>query len=151
LRWITWAGDLATGFFRISNVYRGGVMKKLIRLIVGLVVPALVIAGGMASSAVAQDKAEKGSTIIKGLLDNAKVRVFELTLKPGEEQATPVTSASRVVRVLKGGTIERTFSDGKKEKLTRKTGEVYMLDPGPTYTFKNTGKGVFQIYVVQLK
>jgi len=124
-------------------------MKRSVAVLAGLLVPAFLMAGAVVNSAMAQEKMAKASVKPKVLLENDKVRVFEGTYKPGEESTA--ASGTRVVRVLKGGTIQRTFSDGKKDTLVRKTGQVYMLQPGPAYTFKNIGKTVFQTYVVQLK
>jgi hypothetical protein len=126
-------------------------MKKLIRFVVGIVVPAFIMAGGMANSAVAQDKAAKASVKPTVLLENAKVRVYEVTYKPGDENTGVVSTATRIIRPLKGGTLQLTYADGKKETVVRKAGEPYMLEPGPAYTTKNIGKTVVQLYIVQLK
>jgi mannose-6-phosphate isomerase-like protein (cupin superfamily) len=127
-------------------------MSKLARVVAGL----LVSASMFATPAMAQDKAKgktdkSASSAPKVLLENAKVRAQELTVKPGQVNDTAATTAYRVVRVLSGAKLERTYADGKKESIERKTGEVYMLEPGPAYTFKNVGKTVFRIYVVVLK
>lgn len=126
-------------------------MKTLIRFAVGVVIPAFVLAGGITSYAVAQEKAAKGAPTIKVLLDNDKVKVYETTYKPGDVNTTVATSSTRIVRVLHGSTIERTYADGKKETLVFKTGSVNYLAQLPAYTVKNIGKTVFQTYVVQLK
>ena len=126
-------------------------MKKLIRFVVGMVVPAFIVAGGMASSAVAQEKAAQGASTMKVLMENDKVRAYEVTFKPGDVNAGIPSTATRVIHVLQGGTQEYSYADGKKETRVRKTGEVYMGDVGPAYTVKNIGKTVFQVYVVQVK
>ena len=61
------------------------------------------------------------------------------------------SSSTRVIRVLKGSTILRTFADGKTEKKVWKTGEVGILGPTGQYTTKNIGKSEYVIYVVVLK
>ena len=97
-------------------------------------------------------RAEKGMAKVTTLLDNDKVKVIEVTYKPGDENKAVATSAYRVLRALKGGTITRTYADGKTEKLEYKTGEVKFLEPLKTgYTARNTGKSDIQFYVVQLK
>jgi negative regulator of sigma E activity len=126
-------------------------MKKLISFVVGIVVPAFIMAGGMANSAVAQEKAAKASVKPKVLLENAKVRVYEVTYNPGDENTGVVSTSTRIIRPLKGGTLQLTYADGKKETVVRKAGEPYMLEPGPAYTTKNIGKTVVQLYIVQLK
>jgi hypothetical protein len=76
--------------------------------------------------------------------------VRERTFRPGVEAKNP-NSATRIIRVLKGGTLERNYADGKKETTVRKTGEVYMNEPGQAFTNKNVGKTDVQLYIVQLK
>jgi hypothetical protein len=55
------------------------------------------------------------------------------------------------VRALKGGTLQRTYADGKKEQVVYKTGDVRINEPGPAYTTKNIGKSEVKLYVVRLK
>lgn len=133
-------------------------MKCLIRLFVSLVVPAFILAGVASSPAMAQDKAkaapaakgEKGKAAIKVLFENDKVRVVEATFKPGDEAAN-TARPFRVTRALKGGTFQRTYADGKIEKIEWKTGEVRGVGPDPVFTPKNIGKSDVVLYVVILK
>jgi hypothetical protein len=126
-------------------------MKKLISFVAGIVVPAFILAGGAASSAVAQGKAAMAPVQLKVLLENDKVRAFEFTQKPGQDNTSIASTKFRIVRAVKGGTIERTYADGKKETIVFKTGEVRMNEPGPGYTSKNIGKNDLHLYVVLLK
>src|SRR5580704_10936687 len=57
------------------------------------------------------------------ILVNDKVRVVEVTMKPGSESDS-MELPVRVTRALKGGTLTRTFPGGKSEKVKFKTGEV---------------------------
>jgi hypothetical protein len=79
--------------------------------------------------------------------------VFERTYKPGDSNEEVPTSSYRVNRTLKGGTLERTYPDGKKEKFEVKTGMVRYLEPskGGKYTVKNIGNTEIVNYVVLLK
>jgi hypothetical protein len=56
---------------------------------------------------------------------------------------------------LKGGTLERTYADGKKEKIEVKTGTVRYLEPakgaGAKYTVKNIGNTEIVSFVIVLK
>ena len=126
-------------------------MKKLISFVVGIVVPAFLIAGGLANSAVAQEKAAKAAVKPKVLLENDKVRVYEVAQTPGAENSSIPSSSYRIVRALKGGTLQRSYADGKKETVVWKTGEVRWTVPSPAYTAKNIGKTEILLYVVQLK
>ena len=136
-------------------------MKHLLRLFVSLVVPAVMLAGTAANPAVAQDKAkdakaapaakaEKGKPITKVLVDSDKVRVTETTYKPGDESAS-VARPHRVIRLLRGGSLQRTYPDGKVEKYERKTGEVREAGPDAPYKVKNIGKSDVVFYTVSFK
>ena len=97
-------------------------------------------------------KAEKGQATRKVLLENDKVTVFEVSFKPGEENKAVPSSSYRVVRAIKGGTLTRTYADGKTEKIEYKAGDVRFNEPSKqAYTAKNTGKEEVVLYVVVLK
>jgi predicted regulator of Ras-like GTPase activity (Roadblock/LC7/MglB family) len=128
-------------------------MRKLVTAIAGAA--ALVFSGLTINAAIAQDKkADKGGApkaTIKVLVENDKVRAFETTFAPGAENTAVPSSATRVVRALSGGTLERTYADGKKEKVVYKTGETRINQPSPAYTVKNIGKSEVKLYVVHVK
>jgi len=126
-------------------------MKKSLGFLVGIVVPAFIMAGSMTYSAVAQEKAAKATVKPKVLLENDKVRVYEVVQTPGAENSSIPSSSYRIVRALKGGTLQRSYADGKKETVVWKTGEVRWTAPSPAYTAKNIGKTDILLYVVQLK
>jgi len=128
-------------------------MKYLTRLFVSLVVPAFILAGMAVNPAAAQDKAkaEKGKSAMKVLAENDKLRAYEARFKPGDENLSVPSSATRVVRALKGGTLLRTYADGKTEKVEWKTGDVRINAPSGQYTAKNVGKTEIVLYVVLLK
>jgi hypothetical protein len=94
--------------------------------------------------------AEAGKTTRTNLAEDDKVQVFEIRQKPGDVN-TPSTSSTRVIRALKGGSLLRTYADGKTEKADWKTGEVQIQQPGPQYTVTNVGKSEVVLYVVRLK
>jgi len=135
-------------------------MKNLIRLFVSLVVPAFMLAGVAANPAIAQDKAKdakaapaaKGMAKLTVLVENDKARVFEVQFKPGDENKAVPSSSFRVVRALKGGSLMRTYTDGKTQNVQWKTGEVRFVEAEKTaYTAKNIGKSDVHLYVVVLK
>ena len=137
-------------------------MKHLIRLFLSVLVPAFMLAGFVASPAMAQDKAkdakaapaakaEKGKAVQKVLHEDDKVRVTETTFQPGD-LGPNVVRGFRVSRSLTGGTMERTWADGKKEKLEYKSGEVRVGGPDQqAFQNKNVGKAVFVFYTVNIK
>jgi hypothetical protein len=97
-----------------------------------------------------QNKKGSATGAQKVFVDNDKVKAFEIRYKPGEEGAN-VKRPARVVRALKGGTLMRTYADGKTEKVQWKTGEVKWLGPDPVFATKNVGKTEIVLYVVEVK
>jgi hypothetical protein len=135
-------------------------MKKSLRFVMGIPVLAFLLAGMIANPAMAQDKAkdakaapaakaEKGKASTTILAENDKVKVSEARLKPGDE-APNVPRGLQVVRCLKGGEMQRTYADGKVEKVTWKAGEVRIVQPAQ-FTPKNIGKTEVVFYIVELK
>ena len=85
------------------------------------------------------------------VVENDKLRAFEVHFKPGDED-DDITPAYRIVRAIRGGTLERQFPDGKTEKAEWKTGEFKALSPAPSaYKPKNIGKAEVVLYVVEMK
>ena len=137
-------------------------MNVSIRFFMGLVVAAFMWAGVTAIPAVAQDKAkdakaapaakaEKGKAAIKVLHEDDRVRVTETTFKPGDVGPS-VVRGFRVFRALKNGTLERTYTDGRKEKYQRKAGEVVVAGPDKEAFFvTNIGKSDYVSYTVTIK
>jgi hypothetical protein len=126
-------------------------MKNLIRFVVSIVVPAFIIAGGVANSVMAQETAAKGAPVQKAVMENAKVKVYEVSYKPGDTNTGIASTSYRVVRAVTAGTTQWTLADGKMVTNVRKAGDVWISEPGPAYSNSNTGKTDFKIYVVQLK
>ena len=136
-------------------------MKSVPGALMALLVSAFIF-GGVVQPAAAQEKmkeakkeapaakAEKGKATTKDLFENDKVRVFEATFKPGDEGAN-VARPFRIIRALKGGTIQRTYADGKTENIVWKTGEVKAVGPDPVFTPKNIGKTDIVFFVVNVK
>ena len=120
-------------------------MKQLARFSIGLLVAAFMLAGPV----MAQDKAGKASMTV--MAENDKLRAQEVRFKPGDENTAVPSSSTRVVRALKGGTLMRTYADGKTEKIEYKDGEVRINPPSGQFTAKNIGKSEIVLYVVVLK
>ena len=127
-------------------------MYRSTRLLASLVVPAFLLL--VANPAVAQDKAKKehkATSSQKVLHDDDRVRVTETTSKPGDVGNNTVRG-KRVTRYLQGGTQERNYEDGRKEKIERKTGEVFVAGPDKDrYFVKNIGKTTIVTYTVTIK
>ncbi len=125
-------------------------MNKSASLLAALLFPAFVLAGFIATPGMAQDKA-KGvkQGAIKPLLENDKVKAYEVTYKPGEGSDSRERPA-RLTRALSGGTMMRTYPDGKTERVVWKTGDTRWF-PKETFGNKNVGKTVVKFLVVQPK
>lgn len=106
------------------------------RLLAGLAGAALVIAPVAAPAEV--------------LFDDGKVRVQELRFKPGDMGAN-IVRPFRVIRVLEGGTMRRTFPDGRREDLEYKAGETKVFGREGPFTLQNVGVTDVVMFVVALK
>jgi hypothetical protein len=142
-------------------------MKQSRGWLLSALLSAFVTIGLAAHPALAQDKAKDAKAASKDaskdakadgrtnsqkvLHDDDKVRVTETTFKPGERGANTVRGF-RVTRYLQGGTQERTYADGRKEKVERKTGEVIVAGPDKdAYYLTNVGKTTIVSYTVNIK
>ena len=121
-------------------------MKTALAALVG----ASLVFGGYAY---AQDKKGKiPERTQKVLHESDTFRVTETTYPPGGGTNTPTSPGHRVTKALKGGTLERTYADGKKELVTFKTGEVRETAATKApYNLRNTGKSEVVLYTVTIK
>ena len=132
-------------------------MSKFAGVLAGLLVPAFLVAGVIATPAMAQEKmakkmakAKAGEVVPKEIAQNDKLRIYEATFKPGDT-APSLKRPMRAVHAIKGGTLERTYEDGKKELIQWKTGESRIISEERPYAVKNVGKTVVHLYIVQPK
>jgi len=132
-------------------------MSKVAGALAGLLVPAFLMAGAVATPAMAQDKkmekkaeAKAPERQQKKLIDNERVLVTETTFKPGDVSPS-IERPYRITRVIQGGESLRTFPDGKTQKWTWKTGDVFEVGPDKPYSSKNVGKTTIILYTVTPK
>jgi hypothetical protein len=109
---------------------------------------AAVLVGIASSPALGQGK--KGESTIKEIQQNDRVRVYEVIYQPGDVSPS-LKRPMRVIHALKGGKLERTYDDGKKEVSEWKTGETRIISEERAYAVKNIGKGVVHLFIVALK
>jgi len=120
-------------------------MQALLASLIG----ASLLFGGYAH---AQDKKGKiPERTQKVLVDSLTFRVTETTYPRGSGTAS-TQPGQRVTRAIKGGTLERTYTDGKKEVITWKDGQVreQPAAKGP-YALRNIGKTEMILYTVAIK
>ena len=110
---------------------------------------ALLIAIAFALPAVAQDVAKVNPKSITVKLDNARVRVLEGTLRPGQKEAMH-SHPSSIVYFLSDGTYRSHTPDGKVKETTVKAGDVVYRDP-ITHWAENVGKKPLHLLVIELK
>lgn len=130
-------------------------MMKSKALFAALIFPAIVLSGAVENLALAQEKKiEKsdpkgvsGEVTTKEVEQNDKVRVYESTFNPGDV-AKSAKRPMRVIHAIEGGTLERTYDDGKKEIIPWKTGETRIITEERPYAVKNIGKSVVHLLIV---
>src|SRR5262249_37310965 len=103
----------------------------------------------MALTAFAQDVAKVNPKTITVKLDNAKVRVLEAVLHPGDKEQMHSHPAS-IVYVLSGGTVRSHAADGTTKETTYKDGDVIYREP-LTHWAENIGKTTIHLLLVELK
>jgi len=123
-------------------------MRKPRGFFPALLVQAALLAALVAVPASAQNK--PGEATIKEIEQNDRVRVYEVIYKAGETLPS-AKRPMRVVHAIQGGTLERTFEDGKKEAVTFKTGETKIINEEKPYALKYPGKGVIHLLIVAVK
>lgn len=85
------------------------------------------------------------------LIDNDRVRVNRLVLKPGESSKMHTHQLRGLGIVLYDSKIEISGPDGTKRTLEPKAGDHVWQNAGTTHTIKNVGSGVFEAIDIELK
>jgi hypothetical protein len=93
---------------------------------------------------------DAGQVVVKDIEQNEKVRVYEAIFNPGDISPS-AKRPMRVVHVLKGGVLERTYADGTTEKIIWKNGQTRILQEERDYALKNVGKTKIDLIVTSLK
>lgn len=96
-----------------------------------------------------QDPLTVNSHTISLKLENARVRVLEATLKPGDKEKVHSHPAT-VIYVIQGGKIRNYAADGTASEVEFKTGDVAYRDP-LTHSTENIGNTTIRIHLVELK
>ncbi len=97
----------------------------------------------------AQDPAIVNARTIHVKLENARVRVLEAVLKPGDKEQLHSHPAN-VFYVVSGGKIRSHTADGKTGEQTLNTGDVIYRDP-LVHWAENIGTTTIRIILVELK
>ena len=94
------------------------------------------------------DPIKVASNVYKLNMENDRVRVLNLTLKPGDK-AVMHHHPDHVVYVLKGGKAKLT-SEGKTDILELKAGDTVFLN-AQNHEAENIGQTTLDLLVVELK
>ena len=101
------------------------------------------------ASVLNQDAAKVNAKYINVKVDNARVRVFESTLKPGDKEALHSHPAS-IIYVIEGGKVRSHAADGSVVEAELKTGDVQYREP-LTHWAENIGTTTTRLIIVELK
>jgi quercetin dioxygenase-like cupin family protein len=122
-------------------------MKRLYILMFALL--ATVLVRGDASVTRSQDPLMVNSKTIVLKLENARVRVLEATLKPGDKEKVH-SHPAYVIYVIEGGKIRNHAADGTISEADFRKGEVIYRDP-ITHWAENIGNTTIRLELVELK
>lgn len=90
------------------------------------------------------------SSAYKLLLENDRIRVMEVVLKPGEKAPMHNHPNDHLVYVVNDAKLRLDFPDGKFAEFDLKSGQAVMIDAGPHET-TNVGSTLGRNLVVELK
>jgi hypothetical protein len=123
-------------------------MRSLIHPITGGLLPALVLVFAV-HTATAQDAIRVAPKNYKVLLDNNRVRVLDLQLKPGEKIGMHSRPAA-VSYYLEDCQIKVIYPDRKTTQLNRRAGQTFWGEPGVSAA-ENVGRTNVHAIVVEIK
>lgn len=90
------------------------------------------------------------AAVSEPIYDDGNVRVLEVRYKPGDVGRN-VARPKRVLRVLEGGTMRRTYPDGHYVDVQYKTGETRVYEADPVFRTSNVGKTDIVFFVVAIR
>lgn len=101
------------------------------------------------SSGIAADPLTVGPDIYRLLFENDRVRVMEVTFKPGTKIG-PHSHPDHVGYVVTGGTLRLTPEGGKSTDASLDHGSVLYI-PAETHAAENAGPTTIKVIVTELK
>ncbi|MCA2212932.1 cupin [Jidongwangia harbinensis] len=85
------------------------------------------------------------------MLENDRVRVWHITLAPGETQPLHHHGLPYVVIAVQGARNVIHTAAGERIEADEETGGVVFREPGATHTLTNAGDTVYVARIVELK
>jgi quercetin dioxygenase-like cupin family protein len=84
------------------------------------------------------------------LMENDRVRVWQITLRPGESQAWHQHEHPYLVVAVEGAMNVVTVVDGQEIPAPEPTGAVIYREPGPVHMLTNIGETTYVSRLVEL-
>jgi quercetin dioxygenase-like cupin family protein len=122
--------------------------KRLQALLAAVAAVGLLAVAG-ARMAPAQDPAVVNAKFVHVKLENARARVLESALEPGDKEQLH-SHPAYVTYVVAGGKIRNHTADGKATEAELKTGDVLYRD-AITHWAENIGTTTIRVVLVELK
>ncbi len=121
-------------------------------LAVGALLATIALLGGgvMARANDASQATTKSQSVAKVVLENARVRVRDVTFPPGVT-GMHTHELAHVGIVIEGGTLVFKYPDGKSETAKLDVGGVGFRDANVTHEPTNTGSTPIRVIEVELK
>jgi quercetin dioxygenase-like cupin family protein len=123
-------------------------MKRYLMIVAMLV--AVLAVPALAEEKTYPGPQEAAPNIYHQIFDNDRVRVSEITFKPGDKAAMHTHPYVHFVYVMEGGTLTLSHPDGTFAAVTAKAGEVLWMS-AETHEAVNTGTTVVRGLVTELK
>ena len=120
-------------------------MKRLYFLVLVL----FVVGFARGDARISQDPLVVNSKTIALKFENARVRVLEAELKPGDKEQTH-SHPAYVIYVIQGGKTRTHLADGTVSVAEFKTGDVIYREP-VTHWAENIGNTTIRLELVELK
>jgi quercetin dioxygenase-like cupin family protein len=95
------------------------------------------------------DAVEAASNVYKLIMENDRVRVFDVRFKPGEKAAMHM-HPDHMVYIFNDGKLNLTPSKGKTQELDLKAGQAIWME-ATSHAAENLGKSDAHLLVVELK
>ena len=96
------------------------------------------------------DVLKSAANAYKLLMENEKVRVLDILLKPGEKAPMHNHPNNHVVYVMADAKFKLTFPDGKSSEVDLKAGQTLWMEAG-SHATENTGTTEGHNLVIELK
>jgi beta-alanine degradation protein BauB len=111
--------------------------------------PVVVATFCLLQQATAQDPVKQSPDKYKVVLNNDKVRVLDVLLRPGDK--SPMHShPDRVSYILSGSTVKSTSKDGKTTEAKTRVGQCVWHN-AESHAVENTGKTEVHVLEIELK